>query len=116
MTEQTEHDMTRFVPPCDERCGILLPKMLGLEVLYADEEIVVVNKESGLLSVPGRGEDKQDCVVNRVKKLYPDLCRISQPSVHRLDMETSGVMVLAFTEEAHRNLSRQFEERLTKKE
>ena len=95
-------------PPCDERCGYILPWILGLEILYRDSQIIVVNKQSGLLSVPGRTEDKQDCVVNRVKKLFP-AC-IKQPSVHRLDMETSGLLVLAFTREAHRNLSRQFEE------
>ena len=94
-------------PPCDERCGYILPYILGLEILYRDSQIIVVNKQSGLLSVPGRTEDKQDCVVNRVKKLFPHC--IAQPSVHRLDMETSGLLVLAFTEEAHRNLSRQFE-------
>ena len=94
-------------PPCDERCGYILPYILGLEILYRDSQIIVVNKPSGLLSVPGRTEDKQDCVVNRVKKLFPHC--IAQPSVHRLDMETSGLLVLAFTEEAHRNLSRQFE-------
>ncbi len=98
-----------LVPPCDERCGFLLPGMLGLEILYCDRYIVVVNKPSGLLSVPGRGEEKQDCVVNRVKALYGSLCSIEQPSVHRLDMETSGLLVLAFTEEAHKNLSAQFE-------
>ncbi len=95
-------------PPCDERCGYILPYILGLEILYRDSQIIVINKPSGLLSVPGRTEDKQDCVVNRVKKLFPHC--ITQPSVHRLDMETSGLLVLAFTEEAHRNLSRQFEE------
>ena len=94
-------------PPCDERCGYILPYILGLEILYRDSQIIVVNKPSGLLSVPGRTEDKQDCVVNRVKKLFPHC--ITQPSVHRLDMETSGLLVLAFTEEAHRNLSMQFE-------
>ena len=94
-------------PPCDERCGYILPYILGLEILYRDSQIIVVNKPSGLLSVPGRTEDKQDCVVNRVKKLFPHC--IAQPSVHRLDMETSGLLVLAFTEEAHRNLSMQFE-------
>ncbi|MCF0241729.1 MAG: RluA family pseudouridine synthase [Treponema sp.] len=102
-------NLPKMQTPCDERCGFLLPKMLGLEILYVDKFIVVVNKPSGLLSVPGRGEEKQDCVVNRVKTLYPALCRISQPSVHRLDMETSGILVLAFTEEAHKNLSLQFE-------
>jgi len=94
-------------PPCDERCGIILPSMLGLEILYRDSDIIVVNKQSGVLSVPGRGPEKQDCIVNRVRRLFPDC--IEQPSVHRLDMETSGLLVLAFTEDAHRNLCRQFE-------
>ena len=92
-------------PPCDERCGIILPSMLGLEILYRDKDIIVVNKQSGVLSVPGREE--KDCIVNRVRNLFPDC--IEQPSVHRLDMETSGLLVLAFNKEAHRNLSMQFE-------
>ena len=94
-------------PPCDERCGYILPSILGLEILYRDSAIVVINKPSGLLSVPGRTQDKQDCVSARVRKLFPGC--ISQPSVHRLDMETSGVMVYALTADAHRNLSAQFE-------
>lgn len=94
-------------PPCDERCGYILPYILGLEILYRDSQIVVINKPSGLLSVPGRTADKQDCVVSRLKKLFPHC--IEQPSVHRLDMETSGVMVYALTKEAHRNLNMQFE-------
>lgn len=95
-------------PPCDERCGYILPWILGLEILYRDSQLVVINKPSGLLSVPGRTPDKQDCVVSRLKKLFPHC--IEQPSVHRLDMETSGLMVYALTREAHRNLSRQFED------
>ena len=95
-------------PPCDERCGYILPHILGLEILYRDSQLVVINKPSGLLSVPGRTPDKQDCVVSRLKKLFPHC--IEQPSVHRLDMETSGLMVYALTREAHRNLSRQFED------
>ena len=95
-------------PPCDERCGYILPWILGLEILYRDSQLVVINKPSGLLSVPGRTPDKQDCLVSRLKKLFPHC--IEQPSVHRLDMETSGLMVYALTREAHRNLSRQFEE------
>lgn len=92
--------------PCDERCGILLPEMLGIKILYRDEDIILVDKQSGILSVPGRGPEKQDCIVSRVRRLFPDC--IEQPSVHRLDMETSGLMVLAFTKDAHRNLSEQF--------
>lgn len=106
--DKTDPQKIELLPPCDERCGIILPAMLGIEILYRDEDIIVVNKQSGLLSVPGRGPDKQDCIVNRVKALFPDC--IEQPSVHRLDMETSGILILAFTKEAHRNLCRQFEE------
>ena len=95
------------IPPCNSRCSIVLPAILGLRIVYRDNFIIVVNKQSGLLSVPGRGIDKQDCIVNRIKRLYP-FC-IEQPAVHRLDMETSGLMVLAFTKDAHRELNRQFE-------
>ena len=95
-----------FYPPCDEKCGLVLPVMLGLEILYQDESIVVVNKPAGLLSVPGRGPENQDCVVTRLQRLFPH--SIAQPSVHRLDQDTSGLLVLALTQEAHRHLSRQF--------
>ena len=94
-------------PPCDERCGYILPYILGLEILYRDSQLVVINKPSGLLSVPGRTPENQDCVVSRLKRLFPHC--IEQPSVHRLDMETSGLMVYALTKQAHRNLSMQFE-------
>ena len=96
-------------PPCDERCGYILPSILGLEILYRDDSILLVNKQSGLLSVPGRTEDKKDCVEARAKKLFPFTMELNQPAVHRLDMETSGIMILAFTKEAHRELNRQFE-------
>jgi len=105
-----------LIPPCDERCGILLPAMLGLRILYQDNAICVVNKQSGLLSVPGRGEDKQDCIESRFRRLFGDKVEIKQPAVHRLDMETSGIMILAFTKEAHRELNRQFEAKEVQKE
>ncbi len=105
-----------LTPPCDERCGILLPAMLGLRILYRDEAICVVNKQSGLLSVPGRGEDKQDCIESRFKRLFGDRVEIVQSAVHRLDMETSGVMILAFTKDAHRKMMRQFEAKEVHKE
>lgn len=101
-------------PPCEERCALILPAMLGLKIIYRDQELVVVEKPSGLLSVPGRGQDKQDCVVSRFKNLFPDA--IEQPSVHRLDMETSGLMVLARTKETHRALNRLFEQKEVYKE
>ena len=84
----------------------MMRKELLLHVLHDDADIVVVEKPGGLLAVPGRGEGKQDCVENRVRQLFPGC--ISQPAVHRLDMYTSGLMVLALTREAHRHLSKQF--------
>ncbi|MBR1537661.1 MAG: RluA family pseudouridine synthase [Treponema sp.] len=103
-----------FVSPCDERCGILLPAMTGLRILYRDDEICVVNKQSGLLSVPGRVE--KDSVETRFLSLFGKTVEIKQPAVHRLDMETSGIMILAFTREAHRELNRQFEAKEIQKE
>ncbi|MDD2464656.1 MAG: RluA family pseudouridine synthase [Desulfobulbus sp.] len=82
---------------------------LEIEVLYQDQDLVVVNKPGGLLAVPGRGPDKQDCVTARVRRLIPEC--IAQPAVHRLDMDTSGLMVLGLTVESHRHLSGQFAER-----
>ncbi len=82
-------------------------------ILHTDPSIVVVNKPGGLLSVPGRGPEKQDCIVNRIKTIFHNC--IAQPSVHRLDMQTSGIMVLALTREAHRNISLQFEKRRVEK-
>ena len=104
----------QIVEPCDERCALILPHMLGLHILYRDNDIAVINKQSGLLSVPGRGPDKQDCVTSRLRRLYPSC--IEQPSVHRLDMETSGLMVYALNAESQRNLRIQFEKNEIHKE
>ena len=98
-----------FYPPCKERCSILMEKMLGLDYLYLDEDIAVVNKRSGFLSVPGRGEEKKDSVAYRFHTLFPSSPEV--PHVHRLDMDTSGIMVLAFNKEAHKELSLEFENR-----
>lgn len=97
----------KFYPPCDAKCSLILPVILGLDILYRDKDIIVVNKPSGLLAVPGRGPDKQDCIVNRVRNLFADC--IEQPSAHRLDMDTSGLLVLGFSTEAQRSLSIQFQ-------
>lgn len=89
-------------------------EMFEIDIIYQDSVIVVVNKPGGLLSVPGRGPDKQDCIVKRIRNLFPDC--IPQPSVHRLDMDTSGLMVLALTTDAHKSLSGQFKNRTVKKQ
>ena len=88
--------------------------MHTLHIIHCEPDFLVVNKPGGLLSVPGRGPDKQDCVVSRIKSMYSDC--IEQPAVHRLDMYTSGIMLLARNRESHRNLSKQFEERTVEKE
>ncbi|MGL4667046.1 MAG: pseudouridine synthase, partial [Saezia sp.] len=59
-------------------------------IQYADDALLVVNKPADMLSVPGRGEDNQDCLTTRIQHIYPDAL-----SVHRLDMATSGLMVMA---------------------
>lgn len=81
-----------------------------IDIIYADDSFVIADKPWDVLSVPGRGEDKQDCLWRRVQQQFPT-ARI----VHRLDYATSGVMVLALTLEAQRALSRSFQERETAK-
>lgn len=80
-----------------------------LVILYQDRDIVVIDKPGGLLAVPGRGPDKQDCAAARLRRRLPEM--IAQPAVHRLDMYTSGLMVFAVTTGAHRLLCSQFERR-----
>lgn len=79
-------------------------------ILHADHEILVVDKQSGLLSVPGKGDHKADCLIERLKGAFPQVLL-----VHRLDGDTSGVMVFALTAHAQRHLGLQFETRQTKK-
>lgn len=81
-----------------------------LSLLYHDDDVIVVNKPSGLLSVPGKAPEHRDSLITRIQRVYPD-ARI----VHRLDMATSGVMVVAQHKDSHRQLSRQFELRQTTK-
>ncbi len=79
-------------------------------ILHADHEILVVGKPAGLLSVPGRGEGKADCLIERLRGAFPTILL-----VHRLDQDTSGVMVFGLTPHAQRHLSKQFEDRKVKK-
>jgi tRNA pseudouridine32 synthase/23S rRNA pseudouridine746 synthase len=74
-----------------------------LEFLYVDDALLVVNKPAGLLAVPGRGPDKQDCLAALVTQHYPGAC-----VVHRLDMATSGLMLFARNADMQRRLSRVF--------
>ena len=85
-------------PPCHD----------PLSIIYADDDILVVDKPAGLLSVPGRV--MKDCVLSRVLQAFPQV-RI----VHRLDLDTSGVMVLGLSQLVVSDLNRQFRERLVVK-
>ena len=111
--ENENYKEGKFHPPCNERCKEIIGKMLLLDYVYVDEYIAVVEKPAGLLSVPGRGEDKKDSVTERFRLLFPD-CPVN-PSCHRLDMDTSGLMVLARDRNAHSILSSDFEKRNVKK-
>lgn len=79
---------------------------MNLEVIYADPSLAVLNKPSGMLSVPGRGEDTQDCLIARAQQTWPDAL-----TVHRLDMATSGLVVVARGPEVQRQLSQAFARR-----
>ncbi|SFN71439.1 tRNA pseudouridine32 synthase / 23S rRNA pseudouridine746 synthase [Formivibrio citricus] len=95
----------------DAGCVIYSPPAhAGLEILYRDDVMLVLDKPSGLLSVPGKGEDKADCLASRVQAEYSDAL-----VVHRLDMSTSGILVMARGIDAQRALSRSFELRETQK-
>lgn len=96
-----------------------------IRVLYADQHLLFVDKPSGLLSVPGKHPDNKDCLISRVQqgeKMMGDNIDVQLTGypeariVHRLDMDTSGVMVLALNADCHRALSRQFEQRQTEKQ
>jgi len=86
------------------------PPDTPLEVIHQDHEILVVNKPAGLLSVPGKGAHLADCLLARVQKAFPEALL-----VHRLDRDTSGVMIFALTPHAQRHLGLQFEKRQVKK-
>lgn len=78
----------------------------GFALVHADDSLLVLDKPSGLLSVPGRGEDKQDCLSTRVQLSYPEAL-----VVHRLDMATSGLMLMARSPAIQRALGQSFEQR-----
>lgn len=74
-----------------------------IAIIHVDDQMLVLDKPAGMLSVPGRGEEKQDCLSARAQALYPDAL-----VVHRLDMATSGLMVMARSAPAQRQLSQAF--------
>ncbi|MCA9296817.1 MAG: RluA family pseudouridine synthase [Phycisphaerales bacterium] len=81
-----------------------------IETIHLDRVIIALNKPTGLLSVPGIGPEKADCLAARIQRDHPE-ARI----VHRLDRDTSGVIVMALDPKTHRELSRQFQDRETQK-
>jgi tRNA pseudouridine32 synthase/23S rRNA pseudouridine746 synthase len=85
----------------------------SLPIIYEDEWLIAVDKPAGLLSVPGRYGDRQDSVWSRLYNLLPDC--MSLVSVHRLDQETSGILLLARDRQTHRQLGQQFQQRQVRK-
>ena len=81
-----------------------------LDIRYQDEDILILNKPSGLLSVPGKALEHKDSLQFRVQRVLP-----TATIVHRLDMATSGLLVMAMNKAAHRHISKQFELRQTQK-
>ncbi len=79
-----------------------------LDIVFQDDDIIVFNKPSGLLSVPGK--EHADCLQARAQRVFP-----TATIVHRLDMATSGLMVMALNKSSHRHISKQFELRETTK-
>lgn len=124
-----------FYPACADRCQPLMGFLLSglravraetdspqlplswadsdLPMLYADDWLLVVNKPPGLLSVPGRYRDRQDSVLSRLQVRLPQGNGLR--TVHRLDQDTSGILVLARTPAAYRHLCQQFQTRQVKK-
>ncbi|MFN6525663.1 RluA family pseudouridine synthase [Nostoc sp. ChiSLP03a] len=119
-----------FYGACAERCQPLMGFLLSglrpnppapfpareggvrstsLPIIYEDEWLIAVNKPAGLLSVPGRYRDRQDSVLSRLRHLLLD--GMALISVHRLDRETSGILLLARDRQTHRQLSQQFQQR-----
>ncbi|MCK0070776.1 RluA family pseudouridine synthase [Kordiimonas laminariae] len=94
------HTLSEYHPPMEPY----------IDVIYADKDILVLNKPSGILTVPGRYEYLSDCLASRAAEKYP-----TATIVHRLDMETSGVIIMALNKEAHVHISKQFERRKTGK-
>ena len=89
---------------------VYAPPQDDLVILHHDHEILLVDKPSGLLSVPGKGPHLADCLIARIQAVFPEALLI-----HRLDRDTSGVMIFALTPHAQRHLGLQFEKRQTKK-
>jgi tRNA pseudouridine32 synthase / 23S rRNA pseudouridine746 synthase len=108
----------QFYGACETRCQPIMGFLLGgtqrrsidLEILYEDEQIIAIDKPSGLLSVPGRGSALADSALQRLRQFHPDI-----QSVHRLDQDTSGVLLFAKNAAMQRELQRLFADRQVQK-
>jgi tRNA pseudouridine32 synthase / 23S rRNA pseudouridine746 synthase len=103
----------QFYGACEERCQPLMGFLLSglkpekLEIIYEDQWLIAVNKSSGLLSVPGRYFHNQDSVISRLRNLYNQ----EIIAVHRLDQDTSGILLIAKDAVTYSQVSQQFENR-----
>lgn len=88
--------MLPYTPPTDPY----------LDIIYQDEHILIADKQSGILTVPGRGPEKKDCLISRIQETFP-----TAEVVHRLDMETSGLVIFALSKSVQSDLGRQFQDR-----
>ncbi len=85
-----------IVPFCDQE----------VDILYQDDYLLLVNKPQLLLSIPGKLPQNKDCVISRLQRNFP-----TASIVHRLDLDTSGIMIIPLCKEAHSHISRQFQQR-----
>jgi tRNA pseudouridine32 synthase/23S rRNA pseudouridine746 synthase len=97
--QRRENPLDRYAPPSDP-----------LTILHRDHELLIVDKPAGLLSVPGKGPELADCLIERIRAVIPEVLL-----VHRLDRDTSGVRVFGLSPGAQRHLGLQFEKRYPKK-
>ena len=87
-----------------------MSNFLTEHLIHRDEDFMVIHKPAGVLTVPGKTEDLQDCVINRLLKIEPKTLLI-----HRLDRDTSGILVFGLSKWGQKTISRQFQERQTEK-
>lgn len=95
----SKHTLAVYEPPTEP-----------LKIVHEDAHLLVLNKPAGLLSVPGRGEHLADCMASRAIEMFPEAL-----VVHRLDMDTSGIFVMALRKDVQAHIGKQFERRKTQK-
>ena len=102
--------MTNYTAPVFERAFSYDPPTDPLRIIHMDDDLILVEKPSGLLSVPGKSDEHKDCLESRLRREHPETLL-----VHRLDHPTSGIMVFARNPAAQRHLGLQFEKRYVEK-